>query len=449
MNARESAMKMLVRINEEGVLCHKALLSLDGDGLSEKDRALVTRLVHGTLERQLTCDRILENLTGKPVGRIKAKIRNLMRMTVYQLMFLTQIPDSAAVNEAVNLTKKAGYPFLTGFVNGVLRNLVRQIEAAGGADAYLKETEQKLSGRELLSFRYSMPEELVAYYCKNYPDEAEAMFAAFLSEGSYTVRLNQSRGTMLELKESLQKDGIAFSDGLLPNTLRMERTGNPARTEAYRNGLLSVQDESSALAGNILPLKSGMAVLDLCAAPGGKTIHIADELIVLGGGTVTARDISAGKCDRIREQAERIGLTNVSVEPADATVFDAASEERFDLVIADLPCSGLGVIGRKPDIKYKTKREDILALSKLQKEILDNAVRYVKKGGYLCYSTCTVTKEENDENRKHIEEKGFTAWDFSGRIPEGLRRRYENGSLQLFPQDGTDGFYTALFRKAE
>ena len=442
-------MKMLVRINEEGVLCHKALLSLDGDGLSEKDRALVTRLVHGTLERQLTCDRILENLTGKPVGRIKAKIRNLMRMTVYQLLFLTQIPDSAAVNEAVNLTKKAGYPFLTGFVNGVLRNLVRQIEAAGGADAYLKETGQKLSGRELLSFRYSMPEELVAYYCKNYPDEAEAMFAAFLSEGSYTVRLNQSRGTMQELKESLQKDGIAFSDGLLPNTLRMERTGNPARTEAYRNGLLSVQDESSALAGNILPLKSGMAVLDLCAAPGGKTIHIADELIVLGGGTVTARDISAGKCDRIREQAERIGLTNVSVEPADATVFDAASEERFDLVIADLPCSGLGVIGRKPDIKYKTKREDILALSKLQKEILDNAVRYVKKGGYLCYSTCTVTKEENDENRKHIEDKGFTAWDFSGRIPEGLRRRYENGSLQLFPQDGTDGFYTALFRKAE
>ena len=156
-------MKMLVRINEEGVLCHKALLSLDGDGLSEKDRALVTRLVHGTLERQLTCDRILENLTGKPVGRIKAKIRNLMRMTVYQLMFLTQIPDSAAVNEAVNLTKKAGYPFLTGFVNGVLRNLVRQIEAAGGADAYLKETEQKLSGRELLSFRYSMPEELVSF----------------------------------------------------------------------------------------------------------------------------------------------------------------------------------------------------------------------------------------------------------------------------------------------
>ena len=442
-------MKMLVRINEEGVLCHKALLSLDGDGLSEKDRALVTRLVHGTLERQLTCDRILENLTGKPVGRIKAKIRNLMRMTVYQLLFLTQIPDSAAVNEAVNLTKKAGYPFLTGFVNGVLRNLVRQIEAAGGADAYLKEAEQKLSGQELLSFRYSMPEELVAYYCKNYPDEAEAMFAAFLSEGSYTVRLNQSRGTMQELKESLQKDGIAFSDGLLPNTLRMERTGNPARTEAYRNGLLSVQDESSALAGNILPLKSGMAVLDLCAAPGGKTIHIADELIVLGGGTVTARDISAGKCDRIREQAERIGLTNVSVEPADATVFDAASEERFDLVIADLPCSGLGVIGRKPDIKYKTKREDILALSKLQKEILDNAVRYVKKGGYLCYSTCTVTKEENDENRKHIEDKGFTAWDFSGRIPEGLRRRYENGSLQLFPQDGTDGFYAALFRKAE
>ena len=449
MNARESAMNMLVRINEEGVLCHKALLALDGDDLSVKDRALVTRLVHGTLERQLTCDRILEDLTGKPVSRIKAKLRNLMRMTVYQILFLTQIPSSAAVNEAVNLTKKAGYPFLTGFVNGVLRNLVRRVEAAGGAEAYLSDVEKKLCDAERLSFHYSMPADLSEYFTKNYPEEAEGMFAAFLAEGSFTIRLNQSRGTMEELKESLTKDGIAFTDGLLPNTLRMERTGNLSRTEAYLGGLLSVQDESSALSGNILPLTKEMAVLDLCAAPGGKTIHIADELSVLGGGSVTARDISAGKCDRIREQAERIGLLNVSVEPGDATVFDAVSEEKFDIVIADLPCSGLGVIGRKPDIKYKTKLNDIAALSKLQKSILDNAVRYVKKGGYLCYSTCTVTKEENDENRKYIEGKGLTAWDFSEKIPERLLKRYENGSLQLFPQDGTDGFYMALFRKSE
>lgn len=449
MNARESAMKMLVRINEEGVLCHKALRALDGDSLSEKDRALVTRLVHGTLERQLTCDRILEDLTGKPVSRMKAKIRNLMRMTVYQLLFLTQIPDSAAVNEAVNLTKKAGYPFLTGFVNGVLRNLVRQIAAAGGTEQYLSETERKLPGEERICFRYAMPAGLTEYYKKNYPDEAEAMFVAFLSEGSFTVRVNRSRGTMRELTESLQKDGVAFAEGLLPNTLRMERTGNLTRTEAYRTGLLSVQDESSVLAGNILPLTKDMRVLDLCAAPGGKAVHIADELAVLGGGTVLARDISSGKCDRIRENAERLGLTNISCEARDAAEFDAASEGQYDLVIADLPCSGLGVIGRKPDIKYKTTKADILSLSKLQKDILVNAVRYVKKGGYLCYSTCTVTKEENGENRRFLAETGMKAWDFSERVPERFRKRYENGALQLFPQDGTDGFYVALFRKED
>ena len=449
MDARESAMKMLVRINEDGVLCHKALRALDEDGLSEKDRALVTRLVHGTLERQLTCDSVLADLTGKPVSKLKAKIRNLMRMTVYQLLFLSQIPDSAAVNEAVNLTKKAGYPFLTGFVNGVLRNLVRKINAAGGPEAYLREAEAKLSGEGLLSFRYAMPGELVKYYTENYPDEAENLFRAFLNEGSFAIRLNRSIGTMEELTDSLQKDGIPFSKGLLPNTLRLERTGNLTRTEAYRQGLLSIQDESSALAGNILPLREGMKVLDLCAAPGGKTIHIADELTALGGGSVLSRDISSGKCDRIREHAKRLGLTNVSCEARDASVYDEASEGQYDIVIADLPCSGLGVIGRKPDIKYKTAVSDIHALSKLQKEILKNAVRYVKKGGYLCYSTCTVTKEENNQNRDYLETLGLRPSDFSKKLPDGFLKRYQNGSLQLFPQDGTDGFYMALFRKEE
>lgn len=449
MTARESAWNMLNRINEEGILCHKALRSLEADGLSPVDRALATRLVHGTLERSITIDRVISHKTGKPVGKLKPRLRNLMRMSVYQLLFLSQIPASAVCNEAVKLAKKGGYAGLSGFVNGVLRGLSREVTEAGSGEAYIHLLAASMQAQEAKSFLYAMPPAFIDYYETNYPSEAEEMFQAFLSEGGISIRLNRSRGTMEELKASLDKASIAYRDGLLSNTLYIEKAGNLSTTEGFLRGLFSIQDQSSALAGNILPLRAGMKVLDLCAAPGGKSIHVADELSALGGGSVLARDIAAGKLPRIREHIALLSLDNITVEAGDASVYDQSLSEQFDLVLADLPCSGLGVIGRKPDIKTKTTLSDIRTLSELQRLILTSAVRYVKAGGYLCYSTCTVTVEENDRNCDYIESLGFSREDFSEKVPASLRKRYQNGRLQLFPQDGTDGFFAALFRKKE
>ncbi|MBO4696263.1 MAG: 16S rRNA (cytosine(967)-C(5))-methyltransferase RsmB [Lachnospiraceae bacterium] len=449
MNAREFALKMLLKINEEQVLSHEALKALDQSGLEPRDRSLATKLVHGTLERQLTIDWILVKKTGKPVSKMKPCVRNILRMGVYQLLFLSQIPASAVCNESVKLTKKNGYAGLSGFVNGVLRGLSRDIEAAGSQEEALATFAKEYPEKERFCFLYSVPEELADYYRTNYPGEAEEMFRAFLSESGVSIRWNKSRGSLDELKAVLQKEDIPFRDGLLPNTLRLMKSGSPAGSEAFRKGLFSIQDESSALAGNLTPLKKGMKVLDLCAAPGGKTVHAADELTALGGGSVTARDLSAEKTERIREHADRVGLSNVTCEKRDALQYEEALKEAYDIVLADLPCSGLGVISRKPDVKWKTSLADAASLASVQRDILKNAVRYVKKGGYLCYSTCTITKEENDRNCDFIESLGLVPYDVTEAVPEVFRKRYQNGRLQLFPQDGTDGFFIAVFRKKD
>lgn len=449
MNAREFALKLLLKINEEQVLSHEALKALEQSGLEARDRSLVNKLVHGTLERQLSIDRILEKKTKKSVSKMKPLIRNDLRLSVYQLLFLTQIPASAVCNEAVKLAKKNGFTGLSGFVNGVLRSIVRDIEAAGSQKQCFVRYAEAYSGTERIAFACSMPEELVSYYQKQYPAEAEAMFEAFLKEQGTAIRLNKSRGGMDALKEALTVEGIPFRDGFLSNTLRILKSGSPAGTETFKKGLFSIQDESSALAGNVIPLKAGMKVLDLCAAPGGKTVHVADELAVLGGGSVTARDISPEKVERIREQVLRVGLTNVTCEKRDASVYDPEQSEAYDVVLADLPCSGLGVIGRKPDIKWKTGLSDIKALAEIQRAILKNAVHYVKPGGFLCYSTCTVTKEENGDNCDYIETLGLKPYEVPETVLGPFRNRYVNGRLQLFPQDGTDGFFIALFQKKD
>lgn len=446
MDAREAALKMLIRINEEGLLCHKALNDPVRDSLSEADQSFFAKLVRGTLERMVTCDMIIERKTGKPVSKQKPFIRNLLRMGCYQLLFLSAVPASAVCNEAVKAAKKAGFTGFSGFVNGVLRSLSREIAEAGSREAYLTAAEAGLTGDRLTAFRYSVPEKWVRYYETNYKAEAEEMFQAFLTEPGTAIRLNKSRGTAKELTDLLRKDGIEAEPGILPNSFRI-RGGNIAGTEAYKRGLFSIQDESSCLCGNILPLQAGMKVLDVCAAPGGKSLHAADELSFLGGGTVLSSDISAEKLTLLKNEAERLGFDMVTVRKHDAAVFEPTYREAFDIVLCDLPCSGLGVIGRKPDIPHKTDPADIKALADIQRSILSAAVSYVKPGGYLCLSTCTITKEENDDQADYILTKGFTASHFSERVPEKLRKRYHDGRLQLFPQDGTDGFFTALFQR--
>ncbi len=453
MTARELTLEMLMQVNEEERLSHQVIhrtLSQHPE-LSEADRAFATRMFHGTLERQLTLDWILERQTGRPVQKLKARIRNLLRMSGYQILFLQQVPNSAVCNEAVKLVKKRGMAGLSGFVNGVLRALTRNVEASGSTEAYLQTVAEDLTETERLCFLYSMPVWLVTYWQKLYPKSVvERMLPAFLEESPVTVRWNASRGTMEELKERLNSEGVEWSPAVYAdNALRLSFRGSVSRLQAYREGRCSVQDESSILAGKLLPLKKDMLVLDLCAAPGGKALHAADTLALLGGGRVLARDVSEAKVAMIREQGKRLGLSNLQCQVWDARRPDPVLAGKADLVIADLPCSGIGVIGRKPDIKWKTEFDDVLSLASLQREILSTAVSYVKPGGYLCYSTCTVTKEENGDNVEYLKRLGMEPVSVSERLPKELVcAETDRGMLTLLPGiRKTDGFFAALLRK--
>ncbi len=455
MTARELTLEMLMQVNEGEKLSHHVIhrmLSVHTE-LSEDDRALATRLFYGTLERQLTLDWILERQTGRSMAGQKPKVRNLLRMGAYQLLFMQQIPPSAACNEAVNLIKKKGPSGLSGLINGVLRAIARNVESSGGTQNYLKLFAEDMTETEKLCFFYSMPVWLVSYWRKLYPLEVvQKMLAAFLEEQPTTIRLNTARWTMEELKQSLQKDGVTWEEArYAQNALRIRFRGSVQKLSAYRKGMCSVQDESSILAGEILPLEKDMFVLDVCGAPGGKALHAAERLMTLGGGTVLARDISDKKAEGIYDQGMRLGLKGLFCEMRDARRCDLMLREVADIVIADLPCSGLGVIGRKPDIKWKTEFEDIVALAKIQREILLAAAPCVRPGGYLCYSTCTLTKEENADNVALLQKLGFSLTPITNRLSEKLSgEKTEQGILELVPGIyETDGFFAALLQKEE
>lgn len=470
MTAREMVWDLLSEVNEQGALSHVAYAeALEKYNPGAEERAFATRLFHGTLERQQTIDRVLEIQAKRPVGKIKARVRELLRLSAYQLLFLTGVPASAACNEAVSMAKRRGLTGLSGFVNGVLRGIARAVENAGGAREYVIGLAREMSPTESLCFRYSVPEWMVELWQREYPKvDLETMLAAYVAESPLSVRLNKSRAEMPELIESLTAEGADPLPGILPNVLRLTEGGNPSRYTAYGKGWFSVQDESAVLAGNLLPLAAGMHVLDLCAAPGGKTVHAADELAVLDReaaedkeiklvSSVEARDIKEEKIAKIREQAERVGLSNVTCRAFDASEYDETLDGWADVVIADVPCSGLGVIGRKPDIKTKTKPEDIEALANVQRSILRRAVKYLRPGGYLAYSTCTVARAENADMAAFIiSELGLTPVDLREKLPAVLRSSelQKSGTtaegIQIFPEAGRwDGFFIAGFRKPQ
>ena len=452
MNVRELAVNMLDEVELKGKLCHRVQQETLSafPALPANDRAFLIRLFHGTLERQETIDRLLLIRTGRETKKQKPKLRNILRTAVYQLLFM-EVPDSAAVNEAVELTKKRGLGGLSGMVNGVLRALSREKTKAGGTNDLLRGLSETLPPSERTAFLYSLPLWLVRYWEEQYDRETvEKMAASFLTEGRTVIRLREGDPEGAGLRG-------AFSEntGILPalfaeNARILRNPGALDRNEYFLKGAFAIQDESSILTGNIAPLKAGDVVIDLCAAPGGKTCHLADRLTALGGGTVYAGDKDPKKLPQISENAERLGLRNVRTEVWDAEKFNPEFAGKADLVLADLPCSGLGVIGRKPDIKRKTVREDITALAEIGQRILTNAAAYVKPGGYLLFSTCTVTEEENAGGCRRLTELGLSPVDLTDRLPAALKGEpgVREGRLQLLPGlHGTDGFFISLFQK--
>lgn len=436
VNLRAVALDILTEINEKGAYSHVTINNaLSKYQYLEKDkRAFLTRLSEGTVEKQIYLDYVIDNFSKIKTAKMKPLIRNLLRMSVYQLLFMDGVPDSAVCNEAVKLASKRGFQNLKGFVNGVLRNIARN--------------KVKLEVPEDLSVRYSMPQWIVDDFTNVYGREtAEKIFAAFDSESPTYVKCNTIHHSVDEIVKMLEKQHVAVEQVEdIPGAFKLSGYDYITGLDAFREGLIFVQDISSMLAGIAASPKEGDAVLDICGAPGGKSIHAA--VLMNGTGSVTTRDISPDKVFAMKESMNRMGLSNVQVSVQDALEFVKEDEERYDIVLCDLPCSGLGIIGRKADIKYHMTKEKQKELAALQKRILKTAYRYVKKGGKLIYSTCTINREENEENVRWIKEE-LSLKPVS--LKEVLPGKYctetaKEGFVQLLPGvHGTDGFFIAAF----
>lgn len=431
MDAREVALSILLDMEVSGTFSSIAIAkALRQNQFGDKaDRSFATRLAEGVTEYRITLDYIIDCFSRTKVKKCKPLIRCLLRMGTYQIMYMNSVPDSAACNETVKLAKKHGFSTLSGFVNGVLRSI------AGNKDEiqYPSEVQEPV---RYLSVKYSMPEWLVNKILTDYPEQGVRILEGTFEERDTTIRVNTCKTSAEELRRMLEDKGIKVSAGIYDDkALRIHGYDFIRKVPGYRQGLFTVQDESSMCAVRALGIRPGETVLDVCAAPGGKTTAAAECLRQTG--TVYAMDKTEDKTALIEENVERLGLLNVKISVHDATQMleDSGHETAFaDAVIADLPCSGLGIMGRKNDIKYRVTEEQLHELSALQRQILSVAHCYVRPKGRLLYSTCTINPEENEEN---------AAW-FLEQHPDFCM---EQERLFLPGTDDCDGFYYALFTR--
>ena len=432
VSTRELVLDILLEVNEKDGYSHLVLRDVLNkyQYLEKQERAFLTRLAEGTIEHMLEMDFIINSFSKVKVKKMKPLIRNLLRMSVYQLKYMDSIPDAAVCNEAVKLAKKRGFGQLRGFVNGVLRNIARNRNA-------LHYPDEKIEPAVFLEVTYSIPKWIVEQWIEGYGYEmAKSICQSFLEEKPITIRTNLTKITPQELKLRLEAEGVCVMRiEALPYAFAISGFDYLQSLESFEEGLFYVQDVSSMMVAEIASPKKGDFIIDVCAAPGGKSSHLAEKLN--GSGMVEARDLTEYKVSLIEENIERHGLTNMKAVQMDATIFDEASVEKADILICDLPCSGLGVMGKKTDIRYKMTPQKQKDLVELQKEILKTVHTYVKAGGKLIYSTCTIHKGENED---------MVAW---------FLKEYSEFTLisqkQIVPNEQfQDGFFiAALERKAD
>lgn len=444
---RELVLGVLLEVTRDGEYSHISLRNVltKYQYLDKRDRAFITRVVEGTLEHMIEIDYIINQFSKVKVNKMKPVIRNILRSAVYQLKYMDSVPNSAACNEAVKLAMKKGFASLKGFVNGVLRNIERNLDNI----TYPEETNLI----EYFSVKYSMPEWILQKWLSQY-DRAtvETMLADFQKEKPTTIRLNRNVMTKEELTQSLEKQGVHVENHpYLSDALWITSYDYLADLDSFQKGAFHVQDISSMLVAHLANPQEGDTVIDVCAAPGGKSLHMAE--LLRGTGHVEARDLTDYKVNLIRENIERSGMKNIEAVCQDATVFDEESVEKADIVVADLPCSGLGVLGKKTDLKYKMTEQTQKDLVALQREILSKVKSYVKPGGTLIYSTCTIHEAENMGNVDWFlaENKEFELASVKEDLCEELSRNVVNeGCLQLLPGiHKSDGFFIAKFKKVE
>lgn len=443
-STREIILGILLEINRDGEYSHIAIRSaLDKyQYLPKQDRAFITRVCEGTVEYMLQLDYIIGQFSNVKVEKMKPVIREILRSGAYQLMYMDRIPDSAVCNEAVKLAQKKGFYSLKGFVNAVLRNISRNKD-----NISFPPVSQPV---QHLSVVYSLPAWLVEKWLASYDFETvRTMAEDFLKDKPTTIRCAQYMiDTDVTVKRLKEQNVTVEKAPYLDYAYYISDYNYLRMLNVFRMGCIMVQDVSSMLAAEAAAPREGDYVLDLCAAPGGKSLHMADKM--QGKGYVEARDLTEYKVQMIEENIGRMNVSNVKAVCKDATVFDKESVGKADIVLADVPCSGFGVIGKKNDIKYKVTRQKQEDLIILQKRILHNASFYVKEGGTLIYSTCTISEEENQNNVKWFTENyPYELESLDPYLPEELRgETTKKGWIQLLPGiNKTDGFFIARMKR--
>ena len=434
MTAREAALRALVACEQQGAWSDGFLKKiLRTAGLDSRDAALTTRLCFGVLQNRLLLDYYLGKLSTVKLEKMEPAVCNALRLGAYQVLFLDRVPDHAAVSEAVDLARKGSKnPRSAGLVNGVLRSLVRQKDS--------------LEPPEDPAVRYSHPQWLADLFTRRLGrEEAAALMAANNGEPPTCAQVNTTRATVEEVTDSLRAEGVEVQPHpWLPNCLLLSHTGSLEELTAFREGLFYIQDAAAKLAVLAADPREGMDVLDACAAPGGKSFAAA--IAMWGEGKVVSCDIHPHKMDLIQAGAKRLGLDCITAEVLDGRECKEEFLDGFDLVLADVPCSGLGIIRKKPDIRYKDPKP-LEGLPRVQKAILDNVCRYVRPGGVLLYATCTLLERENEDVVRAFldKHKDFTLERFQ--VPgdfEGARE----GMVTCWPhRHGTDGFFFAKLRR--
>lgn len=430
-NSRKIALTILNEIEaSESYSNIKINQAIKEHGLLGVDKNFVLKLVYGVLENKIRLDYYIRKLSKTRLKKIDYRILNVLRMSIFQLVFLDKVPASAVVNEGVKLTKKINYKS-TGFVNGILRNFIREQDK-------IQLPDKKKDKVVYYSVKYSYPDWLIERWLKAY-DEVflEGFLKANNEPPALTLRVNTLRMDRESLMKALESEGLQvkksefIEDGILVTDISDSALH---QLEAYKKGLFFVQDEGSMLVAKRLEVAPGMKVIDVCSAPGGKTTHLAQ--LMNNEGEITAFDIYEHKIDRINENADRLGIDIIKATLQDAVIANEAYINYADRVLVDAPCTGFGIIRRKPEIKYNRSEKDIDTLASLQYSILETAATYLVKDGILLYSTCSIDKSEDEEvvNKFLSHHPGFELLDGS--------------TEKLFPHvDGTDGFFIARMKR--
>ena len=441
--AREVALKTLYKIEKEDAFSNIALdelLKQNRQSLDERDVGLISEIVYGVTTWRLTLDEIIKKYSNIRLKKISIWILNILRMGVYQIIFLDKIPKSAAVNESVNLAKRYGHKSSSNFVNAILR----KVEKTDYNELFDIENDI-----ERISKTTSMPVWIIEELLKGQTvEEVEEICRNSNLKPEISIRVNNLKITKEELKNKLKERNIKFEDGVLEDFLVINKVKNIENLDLFKEGFFTIEDEGAGLIPLVLEPKQGDVVLDACSAPGGKTTYMAE--MMHNEGEIEAWDIYEHRLNLVNQTAKRLGINIINTEINDATIYNEKYKEKFDKILLDVPCLGLGVLKRKPDIKWKRKREDIQEIKNIQLKILDNCSKYLKSGGEIVYSTCSILKQENEEcinefiknnemfSIKQIDLKNDNYFEKISKFDK---------YLQLYQNEKTDGFFICKLQK--